>query len=129
MLAKAIHQVGRKMNHLKLHKELLNGVHFAYWPQLLDQLREREFWRLTTCCTANLLVLDELTIDHDPNGFAADKLSQMLSRRVGHWTVITTNLTIDRIDGIDGRIASRMVRDGSKVVNIGADDYARRKVA
>jgi DNA replication protein DnaC len=113
---------------LMRHSWLSCPVIYSYWPTLLNRLRDGEYYRLTDMISANVVLLDELTIDHDPSGFAADKLCHILSGRVGKWTLITSNLTIERIEELDRRIASRMVRDGSKILNCNTQDYAMRGI-
>lgn len=106
------------------HRTLSCPVVTTYWPTLLNKLREGEYHRVTDLIAANVVLLDELTIDHDPSGFGADRLCHILSGRVGKWTLITSNLTISQIADIDPRIASRMVRGGSVVLNCNTQDYA-----
>ena len=125
-LAKRIRTAANRIPHMINHDKLLNPVMFQFWPDLLGHLRYQEFWRMDDIAEANLVVFDEIAIDHDPSGFAADKLCQMLSRRVGKWTLITSNWTLSRIQEIDPRIASRMVRDKSVVVGCDTVDYATR---
>ena len=108
------------------HKSLRCPIINTYWPTLLNQLRDGQYYRVTDLIGANVVLIDELTIDHDPSGFAADKLCHILSGRVGKWTLITSNLTIERIEQLDRRIASRMVRGGSVVINCNTQDYAMR---
>jgi hypothetical protein len=51
-----------------------------------------------------------------------------LSERVGHWTVVTANLPLADIgDRIDVRIASRMLRDDSQVVDVDVPDFSIRE--
>jgi len=108
------------------HSLLKCGVLLQEWPAMLSKMREGSFYLSADCGLANLLVLDEVMIGHDPNGFAADKLAGILSSRVGKWTVITSNLTIQAIGVIDTRISSRMFRDGSVVVKCDTIDWGLR---
>ena len=52
-------------------------------------------------------------------------LYDLLNSRLGRWTVITSNVNLQGIaEDIDGRIASRMIRGGSVVVEVDdARDY------
>lgn len=125
-LAKKIRKAANKIPHMAVHEKLINPVIFSFWPDLLSRLRDGEFWMMDDLAEANLVVLDEIAVDHDPSGFAADKLCQILSRRVGKWTLLTSNWTLSKIQEIDPRISSRMVRDESVVVACDTVDYATR---
>ncbi len=125
-LAKKIKKSAARIPIIAQHETLIDPVTFSFWPDLLSQLREGEFWRMDEMSIANLVIIDEIAIDHDPSGFAADKLCQILSRRVGKWTLLTSNWTLSKIQEIDPRISSRMVRDKSVVVGCDTVDYATR---
>ncbi len=125
-LARKIRKAAKLIPHMAQHEKLINPILFAFWPDLLSELRDGEFWKMDDLSEANLVVMDEIAIDHDPSGFAADKLCQILSRRVGKWTLLTSNWTLSKIQEIDPRISSRMVRDQSIVVGCDTVDYATR---
>jgi hypothetical protein len=56
-----------------------------------------------------------------------DALLRLANQRLGKWTIWTTNLTLAEIGTrVDGRIASRLIRDGNRFVTIEAGDYALR---
>lgn len=126
MLADQIADMSR--DKLGLHPRLCCGVIRAYWPSFIEELRDRKFHRMTEAADANLLLLDEVVIEHDPSGYAKDKLCDLLSRRVGKWTILTSNLSLARLGELDTRIPSRMVRDGSKVIDCTTTDYALRNL-
>jgi len=125
-LAKKIRSAASRITYMLQHDSLIYPIMFSFWPDLLSRLRDGEFWRMDDLSEANLVVMDEIAIDHDPSGFAADKLCQILSRRVGKWTLLTSNWTLSKIQEIDPRISSRMVRDKSVVVGCDTVDYATR---
>jgi len=50
----------------------------------------------------------------------------LLDKRMGKWTFITSNLTMERFAELDNRIASRLIRDHNKVLQIVTTDYALR---
>lgn len=126
-MAMMIRDAARKMPHLTYSDDLINPILVRYWPKLISALRNGEYHWMDDLADANLVFIDELMVEHDPSGFVTDKLCDLLSRRVGKWTVITSNLTIDKLQAIDARIASRMVRDGSVVVECNTIDYAQRQ--
>jgi len=111
---------------LSRHPVLINGVAKAFWPKLLSELRNREYHRIDDLAEANFVFLDELSVEHDPSGFGRDKLCELLSRRIGKWTLITSNLTLQKLADIDTRISSRMIRDRSVVVEVTTTDFALR---
>lgn len=77
-----------------------------------------------------LLVLDELGAPRDPTGFVVDLYGRLLNKRLGRWTVITSNFLPQEIArSMDARIASRLYRDGSSVIECTAQDYWLRKDA
>lgn len=125
-LAEQIFQWAKKQRHMMQHPNLCCPVLKRFWPKLLKDLRDGQYWLIDDLAEANFLFLDEVVIEHDPTGFAKDKLAELLSRRCGHWTVITSNLDMERIHSLDGRIASRMIRGGSEVAEVNTIDFAMR---
>jgi DNA replication protein DnaC len=125
-LSDAIFQHAKKNHRLMHHLDLCCGVSMFFWPRLLSKLRDGEYWKVADIADSNFLFLDEIAIEHDASGFARDKLCEILSCRVGKWTVLTSNLTLQQLEAIDGRIASRMVRDRNIVIPVETVDYAAR---
>lgn len=112
---------------LRQHETLISGTRIDFWPELVTAIREQEFWRVGAIADANLAFIDEIVVEHDPSGLVKDKLAEVLTRRVGKWTILTSNLSIERLGEIDHRIPSRMIRDGNIVVQMDCVDYALRK--
>jgi len=78
-------------------------------------------------CEAYFLVIDDLGSPRDINGYLADCYAKICEERLGKWTIITTNKPLGQIaEEIDARIASRMIRGGSKVVATNAGDWNLR---
>lgn len=126
-LSESIYAVAKKMcPHLTIHRELVSGVYKYFWPRLVTKLREGEYWIVEDLAMANFVFLDEIAVEHDPSGFAKDKLCELLSRRVGKWTLLTSNLSLEKLGEMDARIPSRMIRDGSVVVDCSTQDYSLR---
>ena len=126
-MAMMIRDAAKKFHHLTYSDTLINPILVRYWPKLITALRNGEYHWIEDLGDANVVFLDEVVVEHDPSGFVTDKLCDLLSRRVGKWTVITSNLTLEKLQAIDNRIASRMVRDGSVVVECNTTDYALRQ--
>ncbi len=74
-----------------------------------------------------LVALDELGISRDPTNFVSEAVGRLCDFRINKWSIFCTNFTLNEIrDRMDGRIASRLIRDGNTVVQITAGDYALR---
>lgn len=125
-LARLIFEKARRVPGLAWHRDLIQPVLESHWPQLLSSLRNGRYYLLDDLRDCNFLFLDELAIEHDPTGFAADKLCELLSQRQDKWTLLTTNLTSENIGIIDERILSRMVRGRSVLVDSDTVDFASR---
>ena len=67
---------------------------------------------------ADLLFLDDLGTTADKSGFITDAFYRLLSRRMGRWTIITSNLSGEAIKAMDARLYDRMLRDGNRVAAI-----------
>lgn len=112
---------------LQYHETLTNGARIDFWPEVATSLRQQDFWRTDAVINARIVLLDEIAVEHDPSGFLKDKLAEILSRRVGKWTILTSNLTMKALGALDTRIPSRMIRDGSMVFDMSTKDYALRR--
>jgi len=126
-LAESVYGYARMCDNLIYHRSLLSGVTKRFWPKLVTKLRDQEFWQIDDLADANFVFLDEIAVEHDPSGFAKDKLCELLSRRVGKWTLLTSNLSLEKLGEMDARIPSRMIRDGSVAVDCSTTDYSLRK--
>lgn len=109
------------------HPTLTCGIMRRHWPSVVKKLYDWETWRLDEMADANLLLLDEVSCAVDQKGFEREWLWRVLSARPKKWTIITSNHPLEQIATlIDVRIASRMVRDGSVVVEINTIDFSNR---
>lgn len=72
--------------------------------------------------------IDDIASEYERHReLSASKLYNVLESRLGKWTVITANLPLDAIgEKLDARIASRMIRDNSIVVDVDVVDYNLR---
>lgn len=105
--------------------EVVYAREWCWWPGLSRLLKSNDgYGQLRDMESASFSVIDEIGSDLDKSGHVTDCLSNGLASRVGMWTIITSNKTLDQIDSdIDRRVASRMVRDGSEVVDVNVEDY------
>ena len=101
--------------------------HAVLWPVFVQELRAgKAFEKRTDMQTWPVLFLDDIGAERDPTGFAAEELQAMLARRLGKWTIITSNRTIEKLAEVDERIASRLIRGSNICVGVKAPDYATR---
>lgn len=98
-----------------------------FWPDFVHELRAGHAFDMRNEMKRwPVLFLDDIGAERDPSGFAADELNTLLGCRVGKWTLLTSNKDIDGIKAIDGRIASRLIRDQNICVAIKTRDFATR---
>lgn len=103
---------------------------FATADALAEQWRSRKSAYLPEYERAPLLVVDDIGTVADKSGFVTDAMYTLLSRRMGKWTVVTSNLTYAAISSqFDERLADRMLRDGNVVASIDCQSWARRCIA
>lgn len=99
-----------------------------HWPSFVQDLRSGNAYDMVKDMRSwPFLIIDELGGERDTTGFSAEQLSTLLGTRVGKWTMITSNLSIEAIERFDVRVASRLFRDGGIVVEINSPDYSLRK--
>lgn len=105
-----------------------------YWPEFVEDLRERIREQmgtepLTDLMKWPLLVLDDIGAEQDKSGFASEKLNMLIAKRVGKWTVITSNLDLAGLSNVDERISDRIVREpGNDWIEMTCDSYAITKL-
>lgn len=71
----------------------------------------------------DFLVIDDIGTEKDPNGTFRGELQEVMNQRLGKWTVITSNMDYSQLVQYDTRFASRLIREGGKVVHSTASDY------
>lgn len=103
------------------------GGRFVTWTRIATNLREGEYrWLEDFILPEQLLIVDDIGSEYKTD-FIVAKLFEILNRRIGRWTVLTANLSLEQIGlSFDPRIASRMIRDGSKVVDVDVPDWNLR---
>jgi len=98
---------------------------FVRWIDALNYMREGHHSYAAELSREHLLVIDDIGAEHGSD-YGTQKLLEVLDKRLGKWTFITSNLTMERFAEIDRRIASRLVRDHNQVVEVVTTDYALR---
>lgn len=126
MLSEIIFNAVRNLQHVRSHPTLTVGAHKIHWPEFVSKVFRGENYRVDHVKDANFAVIDEMSNGVDRNGFERDLLWRVIYSRVGKFTVINTNLTMEAIEKMNDRIASRMIRDGSVVVECNTQDFGLR---
>lgn len=114
------------------------GSIMAKWGQLLNSMRDGGRWTFSRACGDHYKIIDDLGVDSftknargeiEATPFAVQKMGELVDRRTGRWTVITSNFTVEQFGNhFDSRIASRLLRNNSVVVKaFGLRDYALEK--
>lgn len=108
--------------------EVVYPREWCRWPELAAELKGNSgYERLREVESTDFAVIDEIGANRDASGHVTDCLANALCARVGKWTVITSNKSLGAIQrDIDSRISSRMVRDGSVVLETNLADYSLR---
>ncbi len=97
------------------------------WSKIVNHMRDGKYGSFEGMCEDWFCMIDDVGSERDPTKFATDKLLEILNQRRDKWTVITSNLFLDDIgEKMDVRISSRLLRDGSKVIQNNVKDYNLR---
>lgn len=131
-LAKSISKYFTKRIYGRQFMPRFNHVECCYgkswnWTAVVDRLRGQEYHATEALKEDWFCCIDDIGAERDPTKFAAERLLDVLNHRRDKWTVLTTNLMLNDIaTALDTRIASRLLRDGSKVIQSNAKDYNLR---
>ena len=99
---------------------------FIRWSTALNYMRDGHHNYVHELAKFHMLVIDDIGAEHGSE-YGTQKLLELLDRRAGKWTFITSNLTMERFAELDNRIASRLIRSHNRVLQIVTQDYALRK--
>jgi DNA replication protein DnaC len=98
-----------------------------FWPDFVQKLRAGDAFEMRTEMKRwPVLFLDDIGAERDTSGFASEELNTLLGCRMDRWTLLTSNLDIEAISRIDGRIASRLIRGKNICVGIKTLDFSER---
>lgn len=104
----------------------------VFWPEFVLRLRDPDGnarQQLFDLMTWPVLFLDDIGAERDTTGFATEQLNALLGVRVGRWTILTSNLSLQQIAKVEPRISSRIVRErGNLFVVVTAKSYALRRL-
>lgn len=89
---------------------------FIRWITVCDYMRSGDFGVLDAMADAAVLICDDIGAAYETD-LSRAKIYELAERRINKPTVFTSNLDLQQVaKEIDSRVASRMVRDGSRVV-------------
>ena len=114
---------------VKLHGDNVSLYDFyaATTSQLADTFRQYGYNSYAE--KADLLFVDDIGAEKDTTGFVKGKLCELLSRRLGKWTLLTSNLTLtDMGENYDNRISSRIIRDDNMFVRLYWKDSTKNEI-
>lgn len=100
------------------------------WGSVLDAVRQGDKGdMLRQLDETRVLMLDDIGAENFGSGRAVDfslsELGKMLDARSGKWTLLTSNIGFRQFGELEARCASRMLRNGGRVVEIdAAEDWA-----
>lgn len=99
------------------------------WAAVLDAYREDKGDLLRQLDETRVLVLDDIGAEflgtEKATEFSLAKLCCMLDTRAGRWTMLTSNMLLHQVAKLDERCASRLLRNGGRLVTLDeAKDWA-----
>lgn len=107
--------------------EMVRTGQFCEWRKFMEECLQGDWSRTSDLCDDWFVVLDDIGAKRDKSGVGLDKLDTILAARSERkWTLITSNLSLEEIADMDARIASRLLRGGSEVIQVDVVDYALR---
>ncbi len=143
MLAKRIWQLFRDHRHMKINwdKTRPTVTHsmprgrivrwrggFINWGKAVNRMLEGDYEFIEDVRTYDFFAIDDIVSEYQKmRELSASKLYDVLESRLGKWTVFTANLGLEAIGNtLDPRIASRMIRNNSTVVDVDVPDFNLR---
>ena len=132
MLARAILDHAKRYHGYFINENLCGitqrrEIYFRTAKKIADMVYDRDREGLEDLAKAWLLVIDDLGTGFDKSGYALSEIENLIDRRLGKYTVITSNMDLSGVaNNLDPRIASRLVRDNNIVVGCDTADYAMR---
>ena len=98
---------------------------YTRWIDALNYMRDGHHDYPSELAREHLLVIDDVGAEHGSE-YGTQKLLEVLEKRMGKWTFITSNLGMEAFAEMDKRIASRLIRNHNKVLEIQSKDFALR---
>lgn len=144
MLAKIIWELFKQNFHLTIHWDKSNRTQsdFNPWGQIVrwhggylnwgnainNRMMKGNYDFLEDMRSYDFFVIDDIISEYEKHrALSAAKLYNIFDNRIGKWTVITCNADLEQIGNcLDPRIASRMIRGNSVVVDVDVQDFNLR---
>lgn len=106
-----------------------HGGYINWGDAINNRMLRGDFDFLEDMRDYSFFVIDDIASEHERHReLSASKLYNVLEARLGKWTVLTANLSLEQIGtNLDTRIASRMLRNESVVVDVNVHDYNLRR--
>lgn len=96
--------------------------------KITNTIRAGDFGIIEQLKREHLVCIDDILAEH-PSDFIASQWYDILNARLGKWTILTTNKTLNQIaNEVDARIASRIIRDNNELIICDTKDYGFRKL-
>jgi DNA replication protein DnaC len=94
------------------------SIIFVEWPSVSDGFKNGEYGVLQDLFSADLAFLDDIGAEYDPSKLATEKLCQVLSKREGKFSFITTNIQQSNwATHFDSRVEDRLLRR-TKIISV-----------
>jgi DNA replication protein DnaC len=123
-----MNQVWKKLWHKCNWAKTSFHPHKVYWPDFVSQLKNGgAFDKFNEMKNWPMLFLDDIGAERDTTGFSSDKLNELMGCRMNKWTLITSNLLLPQLGGIDPRIADRVIRRPNKFIEVKTVSYSLRQ--
>jgi len=105
-----------------------HGGYINWGDAINNRMLKGEYDFLEDMREYSFFAIDDIASEYERHReLSASKLYNVLEARLRKWTVITANLSLDQIgNNLDARIASRMLRNESVVVDVNVPDYNLR---
>ena len=133
MLAKEIFRAvwngPRKFVHPVNKANLVRSCQWVSWRKASQEFLSGNFEISWDMCDDWFVALDDIGANYDTaKGLVNSKLGDIVDARIGKWTIVTCNLSLQQIsDQMDARISSRMIRGGSVVIDVELPDFNARR--
>jgi DNA replication protein DnaC len=90
------------------------------WPDLVSLHRNEQAALINELQDSSFLLIDEALAKTDPFGQDNYGFTQFIDRRQDNrrWTVISTNRSFAEISETDARVADRLLRNGSQIIEL-----------
>jgi len=108
-----------------VREETTKKAMFIRWMTACDYMRKGDYGVIDAMANCEILFCDDIGAAYETD-LSKKKILEVAERRSGKATVFTSNLLLEGIGNeIDVRVASRMLRDGSRVMQFKeCPDYA-----